>query len=135
MTATFTLVSLPDPVLQDADPLDLELDVVAGPEPALVAVLEDAAGADGAGAKDVARAQLGVAARVRDDCLPRVVHVAEISAGALRAVHAGDHLQAQVAELIRGDDDRPQRRRKVLSLRRPEPDLHLAPLQVARRPV
>src|SRR5439155_15974699 len=94
-----------DPVPQDSDPLDLQLDLVARPEPALVAVLEDAAGADGAGADHVARPQLGVPRRVGDDRLPRVVHVAEVAAGALLAVHPRDHLEAQVAELVGGDDE------------------------------
>ena len=38
-------------------------------------------------------------------------------------------------ELVGRDEDRPERRREVLALRRPEPDAHLVPLQVARRPV
>src|SRR5215210_7546627 len=132
MTAIFMPVSLSDPVTEHADALDLQLDLVPGPEPALVAVLEDASGSDRAGAEDVSRPQLCVAPRVGDDRLPGVVHVAEIAAGALLAVHAGDHLQAQLPQLVRRDDDRPQRRREVLPLGRPEPDLHLAPLEIAR---
>ena len=79
--------------------------------------------ADRARAEHVARPQCGVAPRVRDDRLPRVVHVTEVPARALLAVHARDHLQPQVVELVRCDYDRPERRREVLPLRRPEPDL------------
>ena len=56
-----------DPVPQHTDPLDLELDLVARLEPAPVAVLQDAAGPDGAGAEDVAGPELGVPARLLDD--------------------------------------------------------------------
>src|SRR5712691_4267138 len=76
-----------DGVPEHAEALDLELDHVAWPEPAAVAVLEDAAGADGARAEDVARGQLGVARGVRHDRLPRVVHVAEVAPRALLPVH------------------------------------------------
>src|SRR5262249_13142989 len=113
-----------DPVAQDADALDLQLDLVAGLEPALVAVLEDAAGADRARADHVARPQRGVAPRVLDDRLPRVVHVTEVPPRALLAVNSRDHLQAQVAERVGRDDDRPERRREILPLRRPEADPH-----------
>src|SRR3954449_8380557 len=92
-------------VAQDADPFDLELHLVAGSQPALIAVLEDAAGADAARADDVARPKLGVARRALDDLVPRPVHVAEVAPGALLAVHPRDHLQAKVAELVRGDED------------------------------
>src|SRR5438045_1694168 len=70
---------------EHADPLHLELDDVAAPEPPPVAVLEDAAGADRARAEDVARDEEGVARGVRDDRLPRVIHLAEIAARALLA--------------------------------------------------
>src|SRR5205085_5834643 len=95
-----------DSVPQDADSLALELDLVAGPEPALVAVLEDAAGSDRAGADHVSGPQLRVSGRMGEDGLPRPVHVAEVSTRALPAVYARDHLQAQVAQLVRADDDR-----------------------------
>src|SRR5438309_1127204 len=86
MIATFTFVWLPDPVAQDADSLDLELDDVAALQPALVTVLENAAGPDRPRAEHVAGAQLSIARRVRDDHVPRVVHVAEVSTRALLAV-------------------------------------------------
>src|SRR5439155_13544244 len=127
--------TVPDAVAKDADALDLELDLVARLEPALVAVLEDAAGADGARAEDVARPELRVARGVGDDRVPGVVHVAGVPARALLPVHARDHLQAEVAELVRRDDDRAERGREVLPLRRAETDRHLLALQVARRPV
>ena len=104
-------------------------------KPALVAVLEDAARADGARAEDVAGPQLGVARGVRHDRLPRVVHGAEVAAGTLFPVHARDHLEPEVAQLVRGDDDRADRGGEVLSLRGAEADSHLAALQVACRPV
>src|SRR5205823_8567296 len=43
-----------DAVPQDPDPIDLELDVIAPLQPAGAAVLEDAAGADGARAEHIA---------------------------------------------------------------------------------
>src|SRR5215213_265633 len=135
MTATFTPQCLSDPVPQDADPFDLQLDLVAALEPTLVAMLEDAAGADGARAEHVARPQLRVLRSVGEDRLPRVIHVAEVPARALLAVHARDHLQPQVAELVGCDDDRTERGGEVLAFRRPEADSHLLALQVARRPV
>ena len=58
-----------DGVPQHADPLDLELDLVARLEPAPVAVLQDGAGPDGAGAEDVAGPELGVPARLLDDAI------------------------------------------------------------------
>src|SRR5947199_298533 len=67
ITAILIALTVPDAVAKDADALDLELDLVARPEPALVAVLEDAAGADGARAEDVARPELRVARGVGDD--------------------------------------------------------------------
>src|SRR4051812_10657324 len=135
MTATFTFLWLPNAVAQHADPLDLELDHVARLQPALVAVLEDAARPDRARAEDVAGPQLRVARRVRDDRVPRVVHVAEVAARELLAIHARDHLQPQVAELVRGDEQRAERGGEVLALRRPEADLHLLALEVAGGPV
>src|SRR5881392_2350185 len=135
MTATFTFLWLPNAVAQHADSLHLELDHVARLQPALVAVLEDAAGPDRARAEYVARPQLGVAPRVRDDRLPRVVHVAEVAARALLAVDARDHFQAQVAELVGSDEQWAERGGEVLALRRAEPDLHLLALEIARGPV
>ena len=54
-----------------------------------------------------------------------------------------EHLELEVEpvaaavrlELVRGHDPRAERDRGVLPLRRPEPDLHLGELEVARRPV
>src|SRR5438046_2058650 len=97
MTATFTFLWLPNAVAQHADPLDLELDHVARLQPALVTVLQDAAGPDRARAEHVAGAQLGVARGVRDDRVPRVVHVAGIAARAPLAA-AGD--RAGVADVL-----------------------------------
>ena len=59
-----------DAVSQHADPLDLELDHVPRLQPAAVAVLEDAAGADGARAEDVAGAELRVACGLGDERVP-----------------------------------------------------------------
>jgi hypothetical protein len=125
----------PDPVSQHPEPLDFELDDIAGLEPPAVAVLEDAAGADRPRAQGIARQELRVAGRVGDDRLPRVVHIPELAAGSLLAVDASDHRPGGAVELVRGDDNRPQARREVLALRRTEPDLHLRPLEVPRRPV
>src|SRR3989442_1683653 len=82
-----------------------------------VAELEDAAGADGARAEHVAGAEVRVARGLRHELVPGVVHVGEPPARALLAVHAGDHL---VAELVGGDEHRAERRREVLPLRRAE---------------
>src|SRR5947207_3128435 len=81
---------LPHAVPQDADPLDLELDDVAVLQPPAVTVFEDATGSNRAGAEDVAREQPCVACGVRDDGRPRVVHVGELAARALLAVHTRD---------------------------------------------
>src|SRR5215207_8266381 len=124
-----------DRVPQHPDPLDLELDLVARLEPAAIAVLEDAAGSDGAGAEDVARPELGVPARLLDDATPRVVEVGEIPARALLAVHAGDHDGRRAVELVRRDDDRAEARREVLALGGAQADLHFLPLEVPRGPV
>ena len=56
-------------------------------------------------------------------------------ARALFAVHARDHLQREVAELVGRDEHRADARGEVLPLGRAEADLHLGPLEVARRPV
>src|SRR5919201_2071975 len=106
-------------VPEHADSLDLELDDVARLEPTSAAELEDAAGADGARPDHVAREEARVERGAADDGVPRVVHVAEIAAGELLAVHARDHLELQVAEVVRRDDDRPQARPAILPLRRP----------------
>src|SRR5207302_5669459 len=55
------------PVPQDADPLDLELDDVARPQPPAVAVLEDAARPHGARAEDVAGAEHRVPGGLGDE--------------------------------------------------------------------
>ena len=59
----------------------------------------------------------------------------ERAARALLAVHARDHRPCGAVELVGGDDDGPEAGGEVLALGRPEADLHLRPLQVARRPV
>src|SRR5207248_7483820 len=94
-----------------------------------------AAGADGARADHLAGEKPRVPGGLRDDRVPGVVHVAEIAARALLPVDPRDHLEAEIAELVGRDDDRPEARREVLALRRAEADLHLAALEVARRPV
>src|SRR5438132_4679057 len=96
----------PDGVPQDADAFDLELDHVAGLQPAPVAQLEDAAGADGARAEDVAWKQSGVARRVVADRLPGMVHVGERAARALLSVDARDHLARAAVELVDLAQDR-----------------------------
>src|SRR2546423_7243175 len=103
-----------DEVSERADPLDLELDDVTGPEPPAVAELQDAARADRSGAEDVSRKEAGVARGVGDDCVPGVVHVAELAARALLTVHARDHRGAGAVELVGRDDERAEARREVL---------------------
>src|SRR5215216_5033611 len=90
----------PDSVPERPDPLDVELDDVARLEPAAVAVLEDATGADGPRAEDVARMQHGVPRRMLDDRVPRVVHVGELATGAFLAVHPRDHRRGGAVELV-----------------------------------
>src|SRR5215216_6482189 len=124
-----------DGVPQDSDALHLELHDVARLKPAAVSVLEDAAGADRARAEDVAGAELRVARSLGDEGSPRKVHVTELAARALLAVHARHHRRRRAVELVRRDDDRAEARREVLAFRRPKPDLHLLALEVARRPV
>ena len=124
-----------DTVAQDADALDLELDDIPRLQPAAVAVLEDAASPDGPGAEDVSWAEVGVPRCVRHDRVPRVVHVRQVPARALLTVDARDHHAARAVELVRGHQQRPDARGKVLPLRRAEPNLHLGPLEIARGPV
>src|SRR5712691_4315130 len=136
--STVTMRSAPgeessDAVPEEADSLDLEHDDVAALQPAAVAVLEDAAGADGARSQDVAWPQTGVACRVRDDRIPRVVHVGELAARALFAVDARGHRSRRPVELVRRHDDRAQARGEVLALRQSEAHLHLRALEIARR--
>src|SRR3954470_5234619 len=124
-----------DGIPQNADPFDFELDDVARLQPAPITELEDATRPHRARAEHVAGQKPRVACGVRDDRLPRVVHVGELAAGPFFAVHARDHRGAAAVELVRRDEDRTKARREILSLRRPEPDAHLRALQVARRPV
>ena len=49
-----------DPVAQDADARDLELDDIPGLQPATVAVLEDATRPNGPGAENVSGPEVGV---------------------------------------------------------------------------
>src|SRR5690349_14659707 len=98
-------------------------------------MLEDAARADRAGADHVAWDELRVLRGPVEDRLPGVVHVAEVASRALFAVDAGNHLEAQVAELVRRHDHRAERGCKVLPFRGTEADLHLLPLEIARRPI
>src|SRR5580765_8927696 len=123
-----------DTVAQDADALNLELDDIPGLQPAAVAVLEDAARPDGPGAENVPGPEVGVPCRVRHDRVPRVVHVGQIAARALLTVHTRDHRPARAVELVRSHEQRPDARGEVLPLRRPEPDLHLGPLEIACGP-
>src|SRR5439155_7787271 len=104
-------------------------------EPTAIAELEDAARPDRSRAEHVAGEQPRVPRRLLDDPRPGELHVAELAARALLAVHARDHRPGRAVELVRGDDDRAEARREVLPLRRPEADLHLETLEVARRPV
>ena len=130
--APITAIGVP----QHADALDLQLDDVAALQPAPVAVLEDAAAADRARADHVARAKHRVPrAPARASASQPWYRSREVAARALLAVHARDHLPVAAVELVGRDEHRPERRREVLALRRPEPDAHLLPLQVARRPV
>src|SRR5438876_467087 len=119
--STLTMVSplgaeSSDTVPQDADPLDLQFHDVAAVQPATVAVLEDAAGSDRAGAEDVAGPQVRVTRGVRDNCIPGVVHVGEVPARPLLAVDARDHAAALPVELVGGREDRPEARGEVLPL-------------------
>src|SRR5712691_2606178 len=125
----------PDRIAEHADAFDLELDDVAGLQPAPVAELQDAAGADGARAENVARQEPGVARRVLADRAPRVLHVGRGAPRALLAVHSGDHRAGAAVELVRRDDHRAEAGREVLALGRPQPDLHLGALKITGRPV
>src|SRR5215208_2842631 len=120
MTPAPTTATSGNAVAEDADPLDLELDDVAPLQPAPVPVLEDAAGADRAGADDVAGAEHRVLRGAGEDRVPTVVEIAEVAARALRAVDAGDHLGRRAVELVGRDDDGAEARREILALRRAE---------------
>src|SRR5215203_5097472 len=112
------LATLADDVSQDADSLDFQLDLVARLEPPPVAQLEDAARPDRARAEQVAGAERRVPGRLLADSLPREVEIAQVATRALLAVHARDHRRFVSGKLINGHDDRADRRREVLSLRR-----------------
>src|SRR5579859_8162802 len=127
--------SRPDHVAEHTDALDLELDHVSRLQPAAVAELEDAAGADRPRTEDVPGQQACVPRRVAADRLPGVVHVGNGAPRALLAVDARDHRPGRAVELVRRDDDGTEARREVLALGRPEADLHLGTLDVTRRPV
>src|SRR5690606_7442741 len=138
-----------DAVADGADALDGHLDDVAGPQrgrvlaPAAAPQLGEAAAvAAGARAEHVARADPGAARGVADQLLERPPHVGQQVAADLDAADGDAHLQreepvrvAEGLELVRGDQPRPEGGGGVLALGRAELDLHLAALQVARRPV
>src|SRR5215207_7272156 len=71
---------------ENPDAIHLQLDHVPGLEPAAVAVLEDAACPDRAGAEDVTGPEVRIPCSVRDDGVPGVMHVTEISTRALLPV-------------------------------------------------
>src|SRR5712691_7893404 len=98
-------------VPEHADPLDFELDDVAGLEPAPVSVLEYAARTDRPRTDHVARQEPRVARSLFDERPPRMVHVAQIPPRPLLAVDAGHHLEPQVAQLAGCDDDGAEARR------------------------
>src|SRR3954470_11265716 len=102
-----------DGIPQDADPFHFKLDDVARLEPPPVAQLEDATAPDRSRAEHVARQQPGVACGMRNDRLPRVVHVPEFAARPFFAVHARDHRRAAAVELVRRDEDRTEARREI----------------------
>src|SRR6516164_3024086 len=106
----------PDGVAEHADPLDLQLVVVAGLQPAAVAEFEDAAAADRARAEDVAGEKARVERGPVADRLPGVVDVGGRSPRALLAVDAGDHRPGAAVELVDRHDDRAEARREVLPL-------------------
>ena len=126
-----------DAVPQHADPLDLELDDVAGLEPAPVAVLEDAARARPCPSRARRRAAAACSAPpARRAPSHEWCMSPSVAARALLAVHARDHRRRRAVELVRRDDDRaevesrspcpsPARARRAIS----------RALQVARRPV
>ena len=72
---------------------------------------------------------------LRNDRVPRVVHVREVPARPLLTVHARDHRGARTVELVGRHQHRPEARGKVLAFRRTEPHLHLGPLEISSRPV
>src|SRR5712691_4624858 len=121
----------PDRIAEHADAFDLELDDVAGLQPAPVAELQDAAGADGARAENVAGQEASVSGCVVRDRAPRVLHVGRGAPRALLSVHPGDHRAGVAVELVRRDDYRAEAGREVLALGRSEPDLHLGALKIA----
>src|SRR5438045_2028419 len=91
---------LDDRRAQDSESLDLQFDDIAGPQPAagvFRAEFEDAAGADGAGADEVAWKKLNIARRMLDDLRPGEVHVRCPAMRQLFAVHPRDHRQMHAA--------------------------------------
>src|SRR5579884_3965333 len=122
------------PVAQHPDPLDLELDLVAWLKPAAVAMLEDAATADGAGADHVPGDQTGgVAGGGLEQLLPGEVHAAGARVGAHLAVDARDRAHVEVTGQLAGrDEHRTQCGCEVLALGGSEADLHLERLEIAR---
>src|SRR5881398_520909 len=115
-----------DGVAEDPDAFDLELDHVAGLEPAAVAVLQDAPRPDGARPEHVARVEPRVARGLLDELRPREVHLGHIAARPLLAVHPRDHRARRPVEFVDGDDRGTDARSEVLALCRPQPDAHLS---------
>ena len=130
-----------------AQALDGQDDLVAGLELAAerrVLDLEQAARPDRPAAEQVARAQVHVGRGPREH-LRRTRTARRTSGRATRLgavrpsaviARSGPVAPARgVGQLVRGHEPRPDRRREVLALGRPEPDGRLLALQVARRPV
>src|SRR3954454_2985834 len=122
-----------DPVLQDADPLDFELDGVAVFE--VPAELEATAIADGAGADELPRHQGFVFGDVLDNLLEREQHAFGNPLRAHGAVDPHFHIQmVRIADLVRGNDPGPHHVAAIetLALGGTEAALHFDALGVAR---
>src|SRR3954468_15918436 len=120
-----------DPIAQDADALDLELDDVPFRQPA--AELETRAPSRRSRPDHLARAQRLGARRVGDHVGERVVHVGGRVLAPHLAVDPHAHPCVARVELVGGHDARAEdvRAVPVLRLARPHADRALAPLHVA----
>src|SRR6266498_1249463 len=126
---------LPHAVPQDADALDLELDHVSGPQPAVQ--LQARAARCGSGSEHVTRVERLGHRRVGDQVAEAVVHVRRRVLAPGLAVDAGCHPEVVCCELVGCDDAWPEHVRAVpiLRLRRSHPDRQLPCLHVSRRHV
>src|SRR5579884_2059068 len=134
-------------VPQYTNAFDFEFDFFIFLQPGMdfYAQFEDTAGADGAGAENVAHAQAGVLRCPGDHLREAVVNLVEVAARDFFAIDAGDHLhvvafaraaaRAIPRQFIGRDQPGAERGSEIFAFAGAEIELHVATLEVARAPV